>query len=158
MAQVEESVASTSTKDSTLQISTAEPSTVKSVPAIVILEATIVTISEVPVITSALKEPATGLVPALSKTASAFTDTIHTIIERGSESASTELVPGMDIIEELVHQMVQQFFTSMKSCIELVFNGRSSFEFARMLLENQIENIRHTGSSDQPKAYLTLVE
>jgi len=27
-----------------------------------------------------------------------------------------------------------------------------------MLLENQIENIRHTGSSEQAKAYLTLVE
>ena len=61
-------------------------------------------------------------------------------------------------MEELAHQMVQQFFTSMKSCIELVLFGRSSFEFARMLLENQIENIRHTGSLDQAKAYLTLVE
>jgi len=27
-----------------------------------------------------------------------------------------------------------------------------------MLLENQIENIRYTGSSEQTKAYLTLVE
>jgi len=27
-----------------------------------------------------------------------------------------------------------------------------------MLLENQIENIRHTGSLEQAKAYLTLVE
>ena len=27
-----------------------------------------------------------------------------------------------------------------------------------MLLENQIENIRHTGSSEQVRAYLTLVE
>jgi len=27
-----------------------------------------------------------------------------------------------------------------------------------MLLENQIENIRHTGGSDQAKAYLALVE
>ena len=44
----------------------------------------------------------------------------------------------------------------MKSCIELVLFGRSSFEFARMLLENQIENIRHTGGSDQIKAYLGI--
>ena len=61
-------------------------------------------------------------------------------------------------MEELAYQMVQQFFTSMKSCIELVLSGRSSFEFARMLLENQIENIRHTRSPTQARAYLTLVE
>ena len=46
----------------------------------------------------------------------------------------------------------------MKSCIELVLSGRSSFEFARTLFENQIENIRHTGGSDQAKVHLTLVE
>ena len=63
----------------------------------------------------------------------------------------------MDIMEELAHQMVQQFFTFMRSCIELVLSRRSSYKFARMLLENQIENIRHTGSSEQASAYLTLV-
>ena len=41
---------------------------------------------------------------------------------------------------------------------ELVLSGRSSLEFARMLLENQIENIHHTGSSEQARAYLTLFE
>ena len=46
----------------------------------------------------------------------------------------------------------------MKSYIELVLSGRSSFEFALMLLENQIENIRYTGSTEQSRAYLTLVE
>ena len=46
----------------------------------------------------------------------------------------------------------------MKSCIELVFSGERFFEFARMLLENQIENIHHTGGSEQVRAYLTLVE
>ena len=30
--------------------------------------------------------------------------------------------------------------------------------FSRMLLENQIENIHHTESSEQVRAYLTLVE
>jgi len=54
----------------------------------------------------------------------------------------------MDIMEELAHQMVQQFFTSMKSYIELVLFERSFFDFARMLLENQIDNIRHIGGSD----------
>jgi len=42
--------------------------------------------------------------------------------------------------------------------MELVLSGRSSFEFALMLLEKQIENICHTGSSEQGRAYLTLVE
>jgi len=90
--------------------------------------------------------------------APASTYIVRTIIERGSGRAPIELVPAMDIMEELAHQMVQQFFTSMSSCIELVLFGRNSFEFARMLLENQIENIRHTGSLEQAKAYLTLVE
>ena len=46
----------------------------------------------------------------------------------------------------------------MKSCIELVLSGRSSFEFALMLLENQIDNIHHTGSSKQVKIHPTLIE
>jgi len=46
----------------------------------------------------------------------------------------------------------------MRSCIEMVLSRRSSFKFARMLLENQIENIRHTESSEQARAYLMLVE
>jgi len=52
-------------------------------------------------------------------------------------------------MEELAHQIVQQFFASMKSYIEFVLSGGSSFEFALMLLENQIENICHTGSPKQ---------
>jgi len=61
-------------------------------------------------------------------------------------------------MEELARQMVQQFFASMKSCIELVLSGGSSFEFAWMLLENQIENIGHSGSPAQIRAYLVLIE
>ena len=64
----------------------------------------------------------------------------------------------MNIMEELALQMVRQFFVSMKSCIELVLSKRSSFKFARTLIENQIENIHHTGGSDQAKAHLALVE
>ena len=64
----------------------------------------------------------------------------------------------MDIMEELALQMIQQFFISMKSSIELVLFGRSSFEFEWALLENQIENIHYTGGSDQAKAHLALVE
>jgi len=55
----------------------------------------------------------------------------------------------MNIMKELVHQTVQQFFTSMRSCIELLLSERSSFEFAWMLLENQIENICHTGAQNK---------
>jgi len=46
----------------------------------------------------------------------------------------------------------------MGSCIDLVLSRGSSFEFARMLLENQIENISHTGSPLQARACLMLVE
>jgi len=47
----------------------------------------------------------------------------------------------MDILKELTLRMVEQFFTTMKYCTKLVLIGQSSFEFARSLLENQIENI-----------------
>ena len=126
--------------------------------AVVVSEASTVTIPEVPVTTSALTESVAGLVSAPSEMAPASTDIVRTIIERGSGSGSTELAPTMDIMKDLTHQMVQQFFTSMRSRVELVLFGRSSFEFAWMFLENQIENIRHTGSSEQARAYLTLVE
>jgi len=61
-------------------------------------------------------------------------------------------------MKELARQMVRQFFASMKSCIDLVLSGSSSFEFARMLLENHIENISHTGCPSQARAYLVLIE
>ena len=46
----------------------------------------------------------------------------------------------------------------MRSCIDLILSGGSSFEFARVLLENQLENIGHTESPSQARAYLMLVE
>ena len=46
----------------------------------------------------------------------------------------------------------------MKSYINLVLSGGSSFEFAQMFLEIQIENISHTGNPLQARAYLMLVE
>ena len=58
---MEEPMVSTGTEDITLQTSTAEPSTMKSVPAVVVSEATTVTIPEMPVTTSVLTEPAAGL-------------------------------------------------------------------------------------------------
>ena len=107
LAQEEKPVASTGTEDSALQSSIAELSTVEFVPAAVASEATTMTVPVVPVTTSALMEPAVGLISALSEIVSASTDIIRTTIERRSESASTELVPAMDIMEELAHQMVQ---------------------------------------------------
>jgi len=117
-----------------------------------------VRVLEVPATTSALTEPAAGLISTPSEMAPASMGITCTIIERGSMSAPTELAPAMDIMEELAHQMVQQFFTSMSSCFELVLSRRSSLEFAQMPLENQIKNICHTGSSEQVRVYLTLVK
>ena len=107
MAQVKKLVASASVEDSILQTSMAEPSTVKSVLAVVISETTTIIIPEVSVPTLTLMEPIAALVSASSEMASASINTIRTIIERGLGSASTELAPAMDIMEELAHQMVQ---------------------------------------------------
>jgi len=139
-AQVEEPTTSTAAGDNALHTSTSEPSIAKSAPVVTTPEATTGTILEVPVTTLALRKSAVDLNPTLprriSEMASASTDTVRTIVETGSESASVELALAKDIMEELAPQMVQQFFVSMKSCIKLVLSERSSFEFARMLLEN----------------------
>jgi len=158
LAQVEDHVESINTEDSAVQTSASGPSVVEFVAAPVAVEATTIIVLEVLTMTSASKKPVVGFIPVQIELALVFEDTTRTIMERGSESASAGLSPAMDIMEELAHQMVQKFFTSMKSCIELVLSGGSSFEFARMLFENQIENICHTGSSEQARAYLTLVE
>ena len=104
------------------------------------------------------EEPVVGLVPAQVESTPISVGVTHPVIDRGSGSALTGSSPATDIMEELAHQMVQQFFASMKSCIELVLFGGSSFEFSQMLLENQMENICHTGSPTQARAYLMLVE
>ena len=64
------------------------------------------------------KEPAVGLILTQVELAPVSVDTTRTIIERGSGSASAGLSPATDIMEELAHQMVQQFLASMKSCID----------------------------------------
>ena len=74
------------------------------------------------------------------------------VTERGSGSTSTEFSSAGDIMEELTRQMVQQFFASMRSCIDLILSGGSSFEFARVLFENLIGNISHTGGPSQARA------
>ena len=49
-------------------------------------------------------------------------------------------------------------FCFHEACIDLVLSGGSSFKFAWMLLENQIESISHTGSPSQARACLVIVE
>ena len=78
------------------------------------------------------------------------------VIEMGSGSAPAGSSPATDIMEEIARQMVQKFFTSMRSCIDLILSRGSSFEFARILLENQLENIGHTGSPSQARACLIV--
>jgi len=162
VAQVEEPTVRTDAGDSACHISMDESSIVKPAPTVVTLEAAIGTVLEVPFTTLTLRESAADLDITLPgriiEMASVLTDTICTIIEIRSRSVSAELAPVMNIMEELALQMVKQFIILMKSCIELVLSGRSFFEFARTLFDNQIENIRHTKGSDQVKAYLALVE
>jgi len=111
-------MASIGAEDNAVQTSAGEPSDGEFVAAPVAVEATITNIPKVLATTSVLQEPAVGLVPAQVELAPVFVDTTRTIIERGSVSASAGLSPATDIMEELAHQMVQQFFASMKSCIE----------------------------------------
>jgi len=145
-AQVEDLVVSIGAEDSAVQTSAGETSVVEFVAASIAIEATTTTVPEVLASASVSKEPVVGLVPAQVESTTVSVDVTRPVIERGSGSALAGSYPTTDIKEELAHQMVQQFFASMKSCIELVFSGGSSFEFSRMLLKNQIENIHHTGS------------
>jgi len=70
-----------------------------------------------------------------------FESTSITIVEIESGSFPPVPTPIMVILKELTLQMIEQFFTIMKYCIELVLTRRSFFEFVQSLLENQIENI-----------------
>jgi len=116
--------------------------------------ATTITASEVSATLSVPDEPIVGLTPAQDE----LIPVSRPVMERGSGSTSAEFSPANDIMEELARQMVQQFFASMRSCINLILSGGSSFEFARILLKNQIENISHTGGPSQARACLMLVE
>jgi len=133
VAQVEDPTASIGTEDSTVQTSAGEPDAARFAVASVAGEAaTTITIPEVSVTTSVPDEPIVGLTPAQAE----LVPVSHPVMERGSGSTSAGLPPANDIMEELARQMVQQFFTSMRSCIDLILSGGSSFEFARILLEN----------------------
>ena len=121
----------------------------KSFPAIIISEVATIKIPEVPVTTLTLKEPAASLVGALSEMALASTDTVRIIkekgvwkhVDRGSPShRHNERIGSLDgAIILHIHEVLYRVGSFRKKF----------FEFARMLLENKIGNIRHTRGSDQ---------
>ena len=158
VAQVEDPAAGIGAEDSAVQTLAGEPSAIEFAPASVAVEATTTDVSEVLALPALSEEPVVGIVPTQVESTLVSVGVTRPVIEMGSESAQAGLSPATDIMEELARQMVQQFFASMKSCIELVLSGGSSFQFARMLLENQIENIYHTRSPAQARAYLVLIE
>ena len=53
----------------------------------------------------------------------------YPVIEKGSGSTS-----GDDTMEFLARKSVQQFFDSMRECIDFILSGGSSFEFALSLI------------------------
>ena len=102
-------------EDGAVPTSAGEPSAVEFVVASVAVEATTtITVPEVLATTSMSDEPVVGLTPAQVEQA----PVLLPVMERGSESASSGLSPATDIMKELARQMVQQFFASMKSCID----------------------------------------
>ena len=90
-AQVEDPMASIGVEDIAIQTLASEPSVVEFVAASVAVEAATMTVPEVLAMISASQDPAIGLIPAQVKLAPVSVDTTHTIIERGSESASAGL-------------------------------------------------------------------
>jgi len=71
-----------------------------------------------------------------------------TVMETKSASASAKPTPVMNILEGLIIDMVNQFFSMMKYCTELVLSRRNSFKFMQSLLKNHVENIRKVRGSD----------
>ena len=127
IAQVEDPAVSIGAEDSTIQTSAGEPSAVEFVVASVAVEAAItITVLEVSVTTSVSDEPIVSLTPAQVE----LVPVSRPVMERESGSTSVGLSPANDIMEELARQMVQQFFASMRSCVDLILSGGSSFEFA----------------------------
>ena len=91
--------------------------------------------------------PLTALVPAVSVVSSTLAPT------RGSGSTSDD-----DIMELLTRQAVQQFLSSMRTCIDFVLTRGSSLEFAQMFLGNQVENIKLAGGPSLAQASQLLVD
>ena len=94
--------------------------------------------SKVLEVTSKMRELMVQLAPVLlggmSVTPPPREGTTTIITEIGSRSALPVLALITDIMEELTHQIVGQFFVTMWYCIELILSGWSPFEFVRSLL------------------------
>jgi len=88
---------------------------------------------------------------ALTQKESAYTPFF--MIERGSGST-----PGDDTLNFLTRKSVRQFLDAMRSCIDFILSGRSSFDFAQTFLGNMAGTIELTGGSSLAKACLRLVE
>ena len=117
VVQVEDPAASIGAEDSTVQTSVREPSTVEFVVASVAVEAaTTITVPEALATISVSDEPVVSLTPAQVEPVPVS----RSVMERGSGSTSAGLSPANDIMEELARQMVQQFFASMRSCVDLI--------------------------------------
>jgi len=77
----------------------------------------------------------------------------YPVMERGSGSTS-----GDDSMEFLARHTVQQFFDSMRECIDFILYGGSSFEFAETFLGNLAENVKLAGGPSLAQACLSVVE
>jgi len=116
------------------------PEVALTAPSLAVEAPAAITLPEVPVASTTLaqKEPAC---------------TPFFMIERGSGSTS-----GDDTMDFLTRKTVQQFLDAMRSCIDFILSGRSSFDFARTFLGNMAGNIELTGGSSLAKSCMLLVE
>jgi len=127
VAPVEDLAASLEAEGGTVQTSTEEPDVARfAVTSVAVEAATTITAPEVSATISASDEPVVDIPPVQDEPIPVS----RPVMERGSGSSSAEFSPANDIMEELARQMVQQFFASMRSCIDLILSGGSSFEFA----------------------------
>ena len=113
---------------------------------------------EAPVEIAPPEAPVASLTLAVSTVSTALTQkgptyTPFSMIERGSGST-----PGDDTLDFLARKMVRQFLDALRSCIDFILSGRSSFAFAQTFLGNMAGNIELTGGSSLAKACLLLVE
>ena len=104
--------------------------TVEHVFEIAIQGAIIVSDPEAPAVTLEMRQLLNQLAPVLLGGTRAPTlvseSTSVTTVETGSGSFLPAPTPPMDILKELTLQMIEQFFTMMKYCTELILNRRSS--------------------------------
>jgi len=96
-----------------------------------------------------MKEILVQLAPALigvtSTPSSTFESVPTTIVETWSMSTPAKPASVVDILEDLIFHMIDQFFLMMIYCTELVLSGCIPFEFMGPLLENHVEKSEKSG-------------